>query len=200
MASDNGSDRLAQLLVPYCRRNREEPDGPDHEIGWWFAGAPPCVVREALAVVQAVPGLRLDDQPPAEWLVDQAAARNGALAGFAGPARPVSPRLRIDSIIVPCSEALGLAREIAKLWPIDGGRSALDVAVVQGFPRLDASDYSWRWTVGGKRLISVLTDIGCLDASYCGFRWDWPWPKRMTSKVHLAQRAARRQRAGCGCG
>ena len=106
---------------------------PINQFGWWFTGAPPHVVREALAIVQAVPGLRTNDQPPEDWLVEQAATRAGALAGFAAPARPASPRVRVDSIIVPSSEALGLAREIARLWPVDGGRSALDVAMVRGF-------------------------------------------------------------------
>jgi hypothetical protein len=178
MAKDKGSDRLARLLLPYCRREREDADGPDHETGWWFAGAPPEVVREALGIVRSVPGLRADDQPPEDWLVEQAAARNGALAGFAAPARAASPRLRIDSIIVPSPEALGLAREIARLWPIDECRGALDLAVVKGFPRLAANDESWQWAIGGSQFIAWHIDTGCLGASYCSFRWDWPWPKR----------------------
>ncbi len=63
MAKDDGGDRLAQLLLPYCRRDFEVPYVPDHKVGWWFAAAPSDVAREALSIVRAVAGLRPNDDP-----------------------------------------------------------------------------------------------------------------------------------------
>ena len=82
MTDLGAGDRLARLLLPYCRREMESVGGPDHEIGWWFAAAPPEAAREALAVVQAVAGERPNDQPPEEWLVKQAALRGGLATGW----------------------------------------------------------------------------------------------------------------------
>lgn len=76
-------------------------------MGWWFTGAPPDVAREALTL--APPGERPNDQPPEAWLVTQAERRDGVLAGFAAPAGPASPRMRVDTIIVPCLQATDLA-------------------------------------------------------------------------------------------
>ena len=67
---------------------------PDHVVGWWFTEAPPDIVREALALVQAVAGERPNDPPPQEWLVAQAERRGGVLAGFAAPAGAASRRIR----------------------------------------------------------------------------------------------------------
>jgi hypothetical protein len=174
MAMDGAGGRLAELLLPYCRREREEPDGPDHETGWWFTGAPPDVVREALDLVQAVPGERANDQPPEEWLVAQAAIRHGALAGFVAPADQESPRMRVDMLIVPCSEVWRLADEIASLWPVDGSRlTALDIAAVEGYTSIQARDGDWLWGVDGSEFArSRDNGSGWLGASHCGFWWD----------------------------
>lgn len=90
--------------------------GPDHEVGWWFAGAPPEIAQQALTLVQAVAGERPNDQPSEEWLVEQAAARGGVLAGFVAPAGPASPRMSVDAIIVPCEQAVGLAAGFCSFW------------------------------------------------------------------------------------
>ena len=67
MTEHEASDRLAKILLPYCRREIEDADGPDHEMGWWFTAAPPDVIREALSlVVDWTPGMRANDQPPEE--------------------------------------------------------------------------------------------------------------------------------------
>ncbi len=50
----------------------------------------------------------------------QAERRDGMLAGFVAPAGPASPRMRVDAIIVPSSQAEDLADQIARLWPVDG--------------------------------------------------------------------------------
>jgi hypothetical protein len=119
------------------------------------------------------PGLRANDQPPEEWLVEQAAIRSGVLAGFAAPARDVSPRVRVDAIVVPSSEAMGLARTIATSWPIDGYRlNAPDIAVVEGFSRLDTCDRSRLWGVMGSEFIAWQPGDLCLGAPYCSFWWD----------------------------
>jgi len=80
--------------------------------------------------------------------------------------------MRIDAIIVASSEASGLANEIARLWPFDGGLggSALDLAVVEGLTRMDAS--KCLWTAAGTDFAAWIPDAGFLGASYCSFRWD----------------------------
>jgi hypothetical protein len=70
--------------------------------------------------------------PPQEWLGTQAELRDGRLAGFVAPAGPASPRMRVDAIIVPCPQAEDLADQIARVWPVDDGGTALDLAVVEG--------------------------------------------------------------------
>jgi hypothetical protein len=45
MTEHEAGDRLAKILLPYCRREIDDSDGPDHEIGWWFTDAPPDVIR-----------------------------------------------------------------------------------------------------------------------------------------------------------
>ncbi len=97
MTAHEAGDRVAQLLLLYCRRDLEDSGGPDHETGWWFTDAPPDVAREALTVaVGKMPGERANDQPPEEWLVAQAERRGGVLAGFAAPKRLASPRMGVD--------------------------------------------------------------------------------------------------------
>jgi len=82
---------VARLLLPYCRREIEEADGPDNERGWWFTDAPPDITREALTlVIDKLPGERPNDQPPEEWLMAQAERHDGVLAGFVAPAGPAS--------------------------------------------------------------------------------------------------------------
>jgi hypothetical protein len=143
MAQHGAGERLAALLLPF-RRVVDDEAGPGHELGWWFTDAPPAVVREALALVRKPPGERPNDQPPEEWLVTQAACRGGVLAGFAAPAGPASPRMSVDAIIVPRTQAGDLASEIARLWPLEDGGSALDLAIVGGFASMDAERPCWR--------------------------------------------------------
>ena len=175
MPDRKAGDRLADLLLPYCRRELEEPEGPDHEVGWWFTDAPPAVVKEALTLAPVPRGAeRPNDQPPEAWLVEQAAGRSGMLAGFVAPAGPASPRMRVDAITVPCSQAPGLAGEIAALWPLDDGGTALDLAVVEGFASINASRRVWgmpgpqfaAWRAGDA------DDADWLGAAYCSFWWD----------------------------
>ncbi len=171
MPGHEAGDRLARLLLPYCRRKLEDVDGPDNEVGWWFAGAPPDVAREALALVHAVAGERPNDQPPEEWLVAQATHRGGVLAGFVAPARPASPRMRVDAIIVPCSQAEDLASEIARLWRLDDGGTALDFAIVEGLACMDADRRVWG--MPGSEFRPWRADAGdWLDATFCSFWWD----------------------------
>jgi len=68
------------------------------------------------------------------------------LAGFVAPAGPASPRLRVDAIIVPCSQAEDLASQIAGQWKVDGYGTALDVAVVEGFASAKAERPLWAAT------------------------------------------------------
>jgi hypothetical protein len=121
MAEHGAGERLARLLLPYRRHEADDGGSAGHELGWWFTDAPPAVVREALALVSKSPGERPNDQPPEEWLVAQAARRAGVLAGFAAPAGPAGPRMRVAAVIVACSQAGELASEIARLWPLDDG-------------------------------------------------------------------------------
>jgi len=133
--------------------------------------APADVVREALTLVQAVAGERPNDQPPEDWLVAQAARREGVLAGFAAPAGPASPRMRVDAIIVPCAQAGDLAGQIARLWPLDDGGTALDLAVVEGFASMDADRRLWG--MSGSEFAAWCADDGdWLGAAFCNFWWD----------------------------
>ena len=143
MTKREASDQLARLLLEYCRGGWESLIGPDHEAGWWFTAAPPAAVREALALVLKETGERPNDQPPADWLVDRAELCGGVLAGYTAPADPDGPRMRVDAIIVPASQAQGLADEIASLWPIDWGGTALDLAVVEGLATMAADRVLW---------------------------------------------------------
>lgn len=171
MTEQNAADRLASILLPYCRLELEE-EGPDHELGWWFAGAPPEVVREALTlVIYWEPGERPNDQPPGEWLVEQAERRGGVLAGFAAPKGPDSPRMRVDAIVVPCSQAEDLAGEIARLWPVEGYGTALDLAEVEGLKRSDASRREWH-APGWEFLSWRAGTQDWLGAEFCSFWWD----------------------------
>ena len=172
MTEPEAGDRLAQILLPYCRRELEDADGPDHETGWWFAGAPPEVAQEALSLtVDWTPGMRANDQPPEEWLVAEAERRNGVLAGFAAPKGPASPRMRVDAIIVPSSQAEELATEIARLWPVEGYGNALDLAVVEGLARMDADRHVWA-SPGSEFLSWRASTHDWLGAMFCSFWWD----------------------------
>jgi hypothetical protein len=174
MPGVKAGDRLADLLLPYCRRVILERERPDHENGWWFTAAPPDVVREAFTLLLEPPGTeRPNDQPPETWLVEQAALRGGGLAGFVAPAGPDSPRMRVDAIIVACAQATSLATEIAKLWPVDYGGTALDLAVVEGCASADTDRYEWGCP--GSEFIAWRAssgDVGWLGAAYCSFWWD----------------------------
>lgn len=163
-------DRLAELLRPYCLREDETDDAPDDEIGWWFRGAPPAVTREALTLVEKDPGERPNDQPPEDWLVDQAELRDGFLAGFVAPKGPFSPRMRVDALMVPCSHAQALASEIAQLWPVEEGGTALDLAVVEGLAAADATRFLWG--AGGYEFPGLMDTEDWLGATFCSFWWD----------------------------
>jgi len=173
MTEQDAGDRLAQILLPYCRREiLEDPGGPDHEGGWWFTAAPPEVTREALSLsIYWTPGQRPNDQPPEEWLVEQAERRGGALAGFVAPKGPESPRMRVDAIIVPSSQAEDLAAQIARLWPVEGYGTALDLAVVEGLASRDADHRQWEES--GPEFLSWRADTDdWLGAAFCSFWWD----------------------------
>lgn len=171
MDEHNAGDRMAELLLPYCRHDLEDADGPNHESGWWFANTPPKIAREALSLaVDWRPGDRANDQPPEEWLVEQAEQRGGALAGFAAPKGPCSPRMRVDAIIVSCSQAEDLAREIARLWPVED-YTALDLAVLEGLASADADRRLWG--LPGSEFLSWRADRDdWLGATHCSFWWD----------------------------
>jgi hypothetical protein len=53
------------------------------------------------------------------------------------------PADAVDAIIVPCSQAEDLAAEIARLWPVEGYGTALDLAAVEGLARADAARHEW---------------------------------------------------------
>jgi hypothetical protein len=164
-------DRLADLLLPYCNREFEPDSDPDDEIGWWFRDAPPAIAREALTLVDKDPGERPNDQPPEEWLVDQAERREGFLAGFVSPKGPFSPRMRVDAIIVPSSHVEDLASEIARLWPVEEGGTALDLALVEGLASADATRHLWQ--AGGSDFAPGQPDSAdWLGATFCSFWWD----------------------------
>ena len=171
MTEHDAGDRLARLLLPYRRRGSEDADGPDHRVGWWFTDAPPGVTREALSMVDTTGARRPNDQPPEEWLVAQAECRDGMLAGFVVPAGPASPRMRIDAIIVPCSQAEDLADQIALQWPVDGYGTALDLAVVEGFASRSAEGPVWAAT-GYEFCPWRVSTQDWLGAAFCSFWWD----------------------------
>jgi hypothetical protein len=172
MTEHDAGGRVAEILLPYCRREILEDGGPDHEMGWWFTDAPPDVTWEALTlVVDKLPGERPNDQPPEEWLVEQAERRGGVLAGFVAPEGPGSPRMRVDAIIVPCSQAEDLAGEIARLWPVEYCGTALDLAVVEGLASADASRHEWD-APGSEFLPWRAGTEEWLGAAFCSFWWD----------------------------
>ena len=172
MTGHEAGDRLAEILLPYCRREIGDPDAPDHETGWWFTDAPPGVARQALSLaVDWTPGMRANDQPPEEWLVEEAERRGGVLAGFAAPKGPASPRMRVDAIIVPSAQAEDLASEIARLWPVEGYGTALDLADVEGLASTKAGRHLW--VAPGYEFLSWCASTrGLLDAPFCSFWWD----------------------------
>lgn len=164
-------DRLADLLLPYCLRTMPPAD-IDHEIGWWFRAAPPAAARMALALAGNDPDERPNDQPPEQWLVDQAEQRDGYLAGFVAPKGPFGPRMRIDTIIVPVAQGRDLAGEIAGKCSIDGTSStALDIVVVEGLATPDAARLLWQ--AGGYEFAPQhACSEDWLDAAFCSFWWD----------------------------
>lgn len=105
-----------------------------------------------------------------EWLVAQAERRDGVLAGFVAPAGPASPRMRVDAIIVPRSQADSLADEIARLWPVDDGHTALDIALVEAFAGMDAERPLWAAPAAEFR--AERADRDWLGAAFCSFWWD----------------------------
>ncbi len=160
-------------LLPYCVREHDDAEEPDHEVGWWFRPAPPEVVREALTLVHTPVGSeRPNDQPPEEWLVAQAESRGGVLTGFVAPAEPAGPRMRVDAVIVTVSQADDLADEIARLWPVDHGNStALDLAIVEGLATTDATRHLWE--APGSEFRPWRADVrDWLGAPVCSFWWD----------------------------
>ncbi len=172
MTEHDAGNRVVKLLLPYCRRELEGPDGPDHEGGWWFTGAPPEVAREALSLATDwTPGERPNDQPPEEWLIEEAERRGGMLAGFVAPKDHFGPRMRVDAIIVPCPQAEDLAREIGRLWPVEDYGTALDLALIEGLARADANRHLWE--ASGPEFISwrASTD-DWLGATLCSIWWD----------------------------
>lgn len=170
MTDRYAGDRLARLLLPYRCREMEAMGGPDHELGWWFAAAPPEVAQQALTLCQVVPGERPNGQPPEEWLVEQAAIRGGVLAGFAAPAGPASPRMNVDAIIVPSEQAVGLAEDVAKLWPLDDRGTALDLAIVEGLAQAGATQRMWGCP--GPEFLAWRDGGDWRDAAFCSFWWD----------------------------
>lgn len=134
-------------------------------------------LARALTLVQAEAGECSNDQPPGEWLVQQAALRGGLLAGFVALAGPASPWMRVDTIIVRCEQAAGLAEEIANLWPLDDGSTALDRAVVDGLDRPNTTHRRWGWP--GSVFLAWRADGGSwLGATYCSFWWMSAVPDR----------------------
>jgi hypothetical protein len=171
MTEHDAGNELARLLLPYRRRFSGDEDPPDHEHGWWFAGAPPDAVSEALSLVRIPPDERPNDQPPEGWLVAQAKVGHGVLAGFAAPGDPDGPRMRVDAIVVPCEQAEDLAREIAKLWPVEDCGTALDLAVVEGLAVPEAQRHEWEAS-GSEFLDWRAGADDWLGAPYCSFWWD----------------------------
>jgi hypothetical protein len=103
--------------------------------------------------------------------VAQAERHDGVLAGFVAPAGPASLRMRVDAIIVPCSQAEDLAGEIVRLWPVDGYGTSLDLTVMEGFASMDAGRPLWVATGSEFRPWRASTDDG-LGAAFCSFWWD----------------------------
>ena len=173
MTGQKAGDRLARLLLPYCVREYDDAEDPDHEVGWWFRAAPPEMIQEAFTLVH-IPtgGERPNDQPPEEWLVAQAECRGGVLAGFVAPAGPASPRMRVDAIIVPVAQADSLADQIARLWPVDHGAcTALGLAIVEGLATADATRHLW--DAPGSEFASWRAAVrDWLGAAFCSFWWD----------------------------
>jgi hypothetical protein len=115
--------------------------------------------------------MQANDQPPEEWLVAEAERHGGVLAGFVAPRGPASPRMRVDAIIVPCSQAEDLATEIARLWPVEDYGSALDLALVEGLAHVDAGRHLWE-APGSDFLSWHASTRDWLGAMFCSFWWD----------------------------
>jgi hypothetical protein len=79
--------------------------------------------------------------------------------------------MRVDAIIVPCSQAEDLAGEIARLWPVEDYGTALDLAEVEGFKRSNASRREW-YAPGCEFLSWRAGTQDWLGAEFCSFWWD----------------------------
>lgn len=79
--------------------------------------------------------------------------------------------MRVESIILPCRQAEDLAHEIAGLWPLDFGGTALGIALVGGFAGANAAKPCW--ALSGSEFLSWRGHAdGWLDAAICSFWWD----------------------------
>jgi hypothetical protein len=89
------------------------------------------------------------------------------LAGFTAPTRAAYPRVTVDTIIVPWSQADGLADDIARLWPVKDRWTALDLAIVAALAGPDADRHLWdaprQWRTESPE---------ALIAPFCSFWWD----------------------------
>jgi hypothetical protein len=79
--------------------------------------------------------------------------------------------MRVDAIIVPCSQAVDLAEEIAKLWPVEDYGTALDLAAVEGLVTADAGRHEWD-APGHEFLDWRARAQDWLGAEFCSFWWD----------------------------
>ena len=91
--------------------------------------------------------------------------------GFVAPAGPASPRMRVDALIVPCSQAEDCAGEIARLWPLDGYGTSLDLAVMEGSASMTPGRPLWAATGSEFRPWRASTD-DWLGAAFCRLWWD----------------------------
>src|SRR5260370_7459178 len=69
-------------------------------------------------------------------------------------------------VIVSCSQAEDLVGEIARLWPVDGYGTTLDLALMEGFASMDAGRPLWAATGSESRPWRARTD-DWLGAAFC---------------------------------
>jgi hypothetical protein len=77
--------------------------------------------------------------------------------------------MRVDTAIVPAAEAAGLAGEIASLWPVDEGGTALDLAIMAGL--VDQDTDRVLWSIPGSEFRYIPAG-DWLDSAFCSFWWD----------------------------
>lgn len=161
-----GAVRLATVLAPYrWRIEAAEPDAAVFEV-WFWRDCPPTVVRQALALVDdSMRSGRPNGQPSAEWLLEQADAHGGWLAGAVIPLRQ---SLRVDSIQVPTEARSHLLSALQALpTPPAESISAVDLAVAEAWSSLQDQKPIW---VG--KASALLTDP-VIERSVCvGLWWD----------------------------